>query len=110
MKKKPHCPITLQKRGKKFWHDMLKEYEFSDLRDYERLRMAGELLDLMDEAQASIKNDGLWTTDRFGHKKEHPALRLLRNAQVNFIRLLKSLDIEKEISVAKQNGRLYGTQ
>ena len=67
----PRSPNGLDSTGKKFWKKVLSEYELEETHDLERLSMACKCLDSLTEAEKRVKDDGMFTTNRYGKLIEH---------------------------------------
>ena len=89
-------PKHLGKVGKAFWRKIAGEYELLD-HDFARLEGACIALDRAAEAREAIANDGAVVTDRFGQKKEHPAIRIESASWGTFRLLLRELGLDDEL-------------
>ena len=84
----------LRAPGKHFYQTVLSEYELVDHHDLERLTQACKCLDEISEAEAIIKAEGRYITDRFGQRKEHPAGRAIRDSRTLFFRAIRELGLD----------------
>lgn len=97
MHKKNRSTIKLGTVGAKFRRDILREFEISECQDFRRLDLAAQCLDRIETCRKEIEADCEFILDRFGIKKEHPALKVERDQKVIFCRIIRemSLDIEQ---------------
>ena len=60
------------------------------------LRAAYECCDRLNEARLILANEGITYEDRFGCPMKHPAVSIEETAPLQFVRLLRELDLEGE--------------
>jgi P27 family predicted phage terminase small subunit len=60
------------------------------------LAVACEALQRLRQAQEAIRADGLTVLDRFGQKKNHPALLTERDARSGFLTAIRQLGLDLE--------------
>ena len=89
-------PRHLKTAGKKFWKKIAADFELLD-HDFARLEGACIALDRAAEAREAIAQDGAVVTDRFGQKKEHPAIRIESASWGTFRLLLRELGLDDEL-------------
>ena len=90
-------PSHLESEGKKFWRQVLKDFDLRDAHHLKILENACQSLDRISEAQEQIKIDGAYFRDRFGQPREHPAHATERNNKTLFARLLRELSLDLNI-------------
>ncbi|MFC1886061.1 P27 family phage terminase small subunit [Thermodesulfobacteriota bacterium] len=90
------APKHLKKQGRKFWKSVLSDFVLKDSHHLVIFENACQCLDRIDEAQAEIKVQGAYYTDRFGQPKEHPAHKTERDNKILFARLLRELNLDIE--------------
>ena len=84
----------IKKEAKKLKKSILGEFEILDRGGFEILDRAIESYRRMREAEEIIDRDGLTVLNRFGEKKEHPALNTERKARAQFLLCLKQLNLD----------------
>jgi len=87
-------PAGLKSAGKKFWKHVLKDFEFTESHDLERLRQACGCVDSILEAEEVVEAEGRFIRDRFQQIKEHPACRAIRDNKVLFCRIIRELGLD----------------
>ena len=105
--KYPESNIKLNKTGRKFRRDVLKEYQIEDAHDLRRLELASYCLDRVEECQQLIEKDGAFIKDRFEQLKEHPACKVERDNKTLFARLIRELGLDLEQPETPRPPRLY---
>lgn len=90
----PESTIKLKKAGLKFRRDILKNFQFDEVHDFERLNLACHCLDRVHECQAILATEGLFIKDRFEISKPHPGIEIEKNQKVLFIRILRELNLD----------------
>lgn len=99
MKKDLVPPKQLKERGKQFWLAVIKEFtELEGAHDLERLTIAANCLDEIEEAEELLKHAGLLVQDRWGGWKEHPAVKIIKNSQIIFLRAVRELGLDLSIT------------
>lgn len=92
--KKQKAPKELQKSGRAFWNKVLSEYELTEAHDLERLSMAAKCLDDLTDAEARVKTEGMFTTNRYNTTVEHPALKVIRDLRGLFVKIIRELALD----------------
>lgn len=87
----------VKKEGKKLKKSILSEFDISDRGGLEILDRAIESFRRMREAEEIIDKEGLTVENRFGEKKEHPALNTERKARGQFLLAIKQLNLDVPI-------------
>ena len=92
---KPKPPNGLATRGRKFWRDVVDEF---DLTDAERhlLHEACRSLDRIDALEALVATEGQTVTGSTGQTVLHPAIAEARQQRLVLGRLVKQLDLPDE--------------
>ena len=107
MKKLKKAPSGLGVKGKSFWHRVTSDFEFSEAHDLERLRLACQTLDDLEEAERSIRAEGRYLKNRFGELRENPALKTVRDSRVVFCRIIRELGLDIEGAPESRPPRQY---
>ena len=89
----PVPPCELGERGLVWWNITCSEWSFEP-HELELLAQAACCLDRIDQASADIAEHTLFMTDRYGVRKESPAVKIERSSRAQFDRLVKSLDMK----------------
>ena len=92
--KVPRAATHLQNDGKKFWKQVLTEFQLQDPHHLKILQSACSCLDRIVQAREEIKKEGPYILDRFEQKKEHPAQKTERDNKVLFARLVRELQLD----------------
>jgi len=88
------APSHLKTEGKKFWRQVLRDFDLSDAHHLKILESACQCLDRIEQAKDDLKKDGLYFIDRFGQPKERPSNKTERDNKVLFARLLRELALD----------------
>jgi phage terminase small subunit len=88
------APSGLKATGRRFWKNVLSEYELSETHDLERLCMAAKCLDDLAMAEKRVKDDGMFTKNRYGNVVEHPGLKMIRDMRLLFIKIVRELALD----------------
>ena len=94
---KPTTPKHLTEYSKKWYLQILKDYELS-VSELEVLKMACEALDTCEQARQEVQEHGLLIKGRYDNVRENPAVRLQMQAAASFAKLLKSLGLDEDSS------------
>jgi P27 family predicted phage terminase small subunit len=87
------APTHLGRHGRKLWRDVLDDFAL-DAAGLVLLEMAARHWDRLHQAEARIRDDGPFVTDRFGQVKPHPAVNVSRDASIAVARCLRELGID----------------
>lgn len=90
----PKAPAGLQGAGKKFWKQVLSEYELEEAHDLERLAMACKCLDDLAMAEKRVKADGMFVVNRYGSTVEHPGLKMIQSSRLLFVKIIRELALD----------------
>src|SRR5215472_526695 len=93
---KPKPPTGLSPAPKRWWLAVQRDFAIEDPAGLELLCGASQCLDRIREARATIKAEGLFTTDRFGQRRSHPAVLIERDARTGFLASLRALHLDLE--------------
>ena len=58
--------------------------------------MVGQQWDVIEECRKVLEVEGLFVNDRFGQRRNHPAVDAQRNATICFTRALRELNLDSE--------------
>jgi phage terminase small subunit len=89
-----NIPEGLQETGKRFYEQVLVEYDMGDAHDKARLVMACRCLDEIAHDEALIEKQGRFIKDRFQQVKEHPAGRAIRENKTLFCRIIREIGLD----------------
>ncbi len=95
------APQHLKKPGRDFWKKVLNDFQMTEAHDLERLSMACECLDRMQEARDKVITDGAYFIDRWQQPKEHPAMAVQRNNAKLFTQIIRELCLD--ITIPEDN-------
>ena len=87
-------PEHLRADGKKFWRQILKDFEIGDAHGRMLLAAACQCIDRMVEARQRIEVDGSYYVDRWQQPKEHPAHKTERDNKILLCRILRELQLD----------------
>lgn len=90
----PKAPNGLKAAGKKFWKKAHSERVFDEAHDLERLCMAAKCLDDLAEAEKRVKEDGMFTKNRYGNVIEHPGVKMIRDTRLLFVKIIRELALD----------------
>ncbi len=94
--KRANAPKALSPEARKWWREVMKEYEIIDPAGLLLLQTALESFDRMRGAQESIAAVGATVTDRFGQLRAHPMITVERDARAAMLAALKALNLDVE--------------
>jgi len=94
----PRASIKLDRTGLKFRRQVLKEYQLNDTHDLRRLDLASHCLDRIEECREVIEAEGAFIFDRFKQRRENPALKAERDQKVIFLRIIRELGLDLNVS------------
>ena len=103
-------PPHLSKRSSAFWRELNNRFIF-EAHDLERLRVACESMDVIDECEAAILKAGRFVKDRYGTPKAHPGVATARDARQMLLRAIRELCVDVEVpseSRVPRQSRRYG--
>jgi len=86
--------VKISNEGKRLKKSILSEFEISDRGGLEILNRAIESFCRMREAESIIDKEGLTVVNRFGERKEHPALNTERKGRAQFLLALRQLNLD----------------
>ena len=79
-----------------FWDGVAREYGIEDRGGLGIIRMGREALVNLWWAEILVRNEGMCVTDRFGQKKGHPLLPVMRDSRAQVLACLKMLNLDLE--------------
>lgn len=89
----PPTPKSLGKCGESFWKKINKEF-LLESHHLELLKQACEVLEAIEIAEEEIKDQGRYVFNRFGEKKENPAVADSRQLKNLFRLLCRELNLD----------------
>lgn len=88
----PRPPDHLSKAAASWWREMASTFALDEEpHSVKLLTIAAEALDRREGARQVISREGAFVTDRWGQPREHPAVRVERDAAVLFARCCREL-------------------
>lgn len=105
--KNQKTPCGLQANGKRFYGKVLNEYEITESHDLERLFMACRCLDEISNDEGVVKKEGRFIEDRFHQRREHPAVKTIRDNKTLFCRIIRELALDITQPVDSRPPRQY---
>jgi phage terminase small subunit len=94
-KRKPKPPGYLNKGSRRWFERMTEIWAFGQ-DEVELLAQAAAQLDRIEQARASIAEQGPLIQNRYGNLVASPAVELERKASETFARLVRQLKLERE--------------
>lgn len=91
----PRPPSGLGTRGRKFWRDTVRLYDF-DTAEQQLLVEVCRTLDRLDALEAVVAQDGPTITGSMGQTIVHPAIGEARQQRVVLARLVAALELPTE--------------
>lgn len=96
------APTHLSEEAQSWWQFVHDTHEMSPT-DLHVLGHAAEMLDRITAARELIDEDGPIVTDRFGQRREHPAVRVERESKKLYATLVATLQLEHRVRVNRQD-------
>ncbi|RWE25323.1 MAG: hypothetical protein EOS41_12355 [Mesorhizobium sp.] len=93
MENSPKPPSHLSKAAKKWWKQVVADYDL-DAHHIHLLQLACQALDRGTAAREVIDSDGMTYTDRFGCPRARPEVAVERDSRIAFARLVRELAID----------------
>jgi P27 family predicted phage terminase small subunit len=87
------APAHLKRRGRALWKGVDLDYQLDSAHDRERLRVACEAADRLEEARVRIAKDGTYVETPHG-MKAHPAVKVEQDCRVILLRSLRELGVD----------------
>jgi phage terminase small subunit len=88
----PKPPTGLSRPARRLWRDVVQAFELEPWQ-LVLLEQACRSLTRIGQAEAAIRADGLYVTDRFGQKREHPACETERSNRRLFKVYMRELQL-----------------
>jgi len=87
----------LSPKAKRLWREMQEEYQIFDAQGLLLLNTLFECWDQMAEAQKLLRAEGYVTENpTTGHRRAHPAVAVLKEARLSYLRALQALNLDVE--------------
>ena len=93
--KKIYAPQFLKAETRKWFSDICKNYELES-HHLKILTIAGQAWDRLTQARESLREHGLFTKDRYGTLKQHPAVKIELDNMALFIKAIRELGFDLE--------------
>lgn len=87
----PPPPKDLHATGRKAWAELCADLELEDLDDLRLLALACSALDRSAQAARTLRDDGLYWTDRLGNLRPHPAIQTEHKARSQAAQIIGQL-------------------
>ncbi len=101
------APKSLSPEAKRIWNNICKEYASLDTYFYTLLKVALEAYTRLQDARELIDKEGVCVKTPTGYQKEHPALKIEKEARSGFLQSMRMLNIN--IEIPGEVGRPPGT-
>lgn len=88
-------PSHLSNPSRAWWSEITRDWEL-DPASLRVLTSAAEAWDRKEDARRLLKREGIVVHDRFGQKREHPAVKIWEHAEASFHRACRDLGLEGE--------------
>lgn len=89
-------PKHLSLAARQWWKKLCAEYALDDAAAQIILASALSSFDHWQEAQRIVDKEGIVTRDRFGQKRSHPALTILKDSKAAMLAALAALRLDVE--------------
>lgn len=90
------APSSLTVEAKKIWLSICKENMGADTYFYTVLRVALEAFGRLQEARALVDLEGATLKNPAGYVREHPALKIEKEARAGFLAAIRMLNLDQE--------------
>ena len=101
MSKHPPPPPHLSPSAKKWWVQIVSEFELES-HHLKLLQLAAESWDSCEQASKVVRELGLTYCDRFGAPRLRPEVAVMRDSRLSFARLCRELDLDYEAPTASR--------
>lgn len=91
------APPHLSTESKKLWRDIAQAYSDFDEYGYLILRTGLEAFDRLQDARRRIDKEGLCYKTKSGYKREHPMLKIEKQARDGFLSAMRLLGLNIEL-------------
>jgi phage terminase small subunit len=88
-------PANLSRKAKKWYAEILRQFEFESESEFSLLEQAATCLDTIEQAEAEIRVHGLLSTTGAGGMKANPAIGIVRDFKTLFARLCRELRLNE---------------
>ncbi len=103
----PKAPAGLDAHGLAFWRKATADRDFAEAHDLERLAIAARALDEIAADEALLRTEGRYTSDRWGRRIPHPALKTVAENRVLFLRCIRELGLDLVVADDSRPRRQY---
>jgi phage terminase small subunit len=93
--KKPRPPAHLGPEARKWWTAVVTDYALEG-HHLKLLQAAAECWERLQQARATIAEQGATFQDDRGNYRAHPSVAIERDARIGFARLVRELDLDVE--------------
>ena len=105
-KRKQTPPGYLSPASRRWWRSVADDFDLEP-HHFLLLTNACEALDRIEAARQQVATDGLFTRDRYGQTKPHPALRVEAENRTLFARMLRELSLDNAAEDSRPPGLKY---
>jgi phage terminase small subunit len=96
---KPRAPGHLSLDARRWWSDVVREYEL-DAHHLKLLTLAAGAWDRAEQARVALAEAASLTyTDRFGQPHARPEVAIERDGRISFARLVRELSLDEDSDV-----------
>ena len=92
----PKPPKNLSREARRWWRELVDEYQLDDVAALLILQTGLEAFDRMKRAQVELSSAGEFLDDRFGQKRAHPAIIIERDSRAAMMSALRQLNLDLE--------------
>lgn len=96
----------LSGKSQKFYKKILAEYDLDDHHVVLLIKVC-ELLDMADQARLTIASEGMFTVDRYGTAKSHPAVKIMLDSTAQARMCLREIGLDLETTIESRPPRMY---
>lgn len=96
----------LSDKSRKFYKKILEDYALEENHLVILVKVC-EMLDMAENARATIASDGMFTIDRYGTAKSHPAVKIMLDSTNSARLLLRELGLDLETAAGSRAPGLY---
>lgn len=96
MKNSDAIPKHLTGEARRLWQRLTRDFAIDDAAGLTLLRAACEAFARGEQARRMLKREGMFTRDRFGQRRPHPAVQIERDCRTQLIAALRALKLAPE--------------
>jgi P27 family predicted phage terminase small subunit len=92
--KGPTAPVWLEEPTRNWWLRVVAKHDLLDEHHLRLLTLACEAWDRGQSARMKIAEEGATYKNRFGDPVAHPAVKIEHDARLDFVRILRELNLD----------------